>query len=114
MEQALLDHRSLQGAGAAPSLTGHEQHVQATFALSLKQLRPDKPTDALALAALARAACLAPGEPFPRDLLLATLGEETESEGEIAQRADALRRLIGLGLLEKAEDGALRMHRLLS
>ena len=114
VEKALLEHRSLQGAGAAPSLTGHEQHVKATFEVSLKRLRPDDQVDALALAALARAARLAPGEAFPRELLLATLGKETEDEEEIAQRSDALRRLVGLGLLERAEEGALRMHRLLS
>ena len=112
----LLTHRSLQGASAGPSPTNHEQNVRATIALSYDRLDPQNPTDALATAALARAACLAPGEPFPRDLLLATLGagdDEDADETSAAQRADALRRLIGLGLVEVAEDGALRVHRLI-
>jgi len=73
LRAVLLDHRSLQGAGSAPSLTNHELNVQATFALSYQRLDPADPIDALAIAALARAAQLAPGEPFPRELLLATL-----------------------------------------
>jgi len=114
IQKQLLAHRSLQGAGAAPSLTKHEQNVRATVALSYDRLDPANPVDALAIAALARAAHLAPGEPFPRDLLLAMLGDATDDEDIAAQRADALRRLIALGLLEVAEDGALRVHRLIS
>jgi tetratricopeptide (TPR) repeat protein len=110
----LLGHRSLQGKGAAPSLTNHEQNVHATFALSYQRLDPSDPTDTLAIAALARAACLAPGERFPRELLLATLGEDIDDEDVATQRADALRRLGALGLLEVAATGMLRIHRLIA
>jgi Tetratricopeptide repeat len=118
LRKQLLDHRSLQGAGAPVSLTGHELNVRATFELSYRRLNTADPVDVWAIAALARAACLAPGEPFPRDLLLATLaGDEdrgaADGEEAVAPRADALRRLVALGLLEVAEGGALRIHRLI-
>ncbi len=63
----LLAHRSLDpGPG--------ERGVAASFALSFDRLRPaENARDAAALALLARAACFAPGEPLPVDLLLATL-----------------------------------------
>ena len=63
----LLAHRSLDpGPG--------ECGVAASFALSFDRLRPaENARDAAALALLARAACFAPGEPLPVDLLLATL-----------------------------------------
>ena len=44
-----------------------------TFALSYDRLDPADPTDASALALLARAAHFAPGQPIPWDLLLATI-----------------------------------------
>lgn len=113
LHKQLLDHRSMQGAGESVSHTDHDLSVRTTFALSYERLNKDIPTDALAIAALARAACLASGEPFPRELL-ATLGEATEDEKEAAQQADALRRLVALGLLEGAADGTLRIHRLIS
>src|SRR5262249_43652946 len=73
----LLDHRSLQGPGGARSATDRTDGVRAAFALSFARLDPANPIDALAIAALARAARLAPGEPFSRDLLLTTLGDAT-------------------------------------
>jgi Tfp pilus assembly protein PilF len=113
LQQQLLEHRSLRGAGSAPSLTNHEQNVQATFALSYQRLDAANPVDRLAIAALARAAQLAPGEPFPRELLLATLGDDADEDSAV-QRADALLRLVALGLLEDAQGGALRIHRLIA
>jgi tetratricopeptide (TPR) repeat protein len=110
----LLAHRSMQGASAGPSLIGHELNVRATFALSYERLDAADSVDALAIMALARAAHLAPGEPFPRELLLATLGDEIEDEEIAAQRGDALGRLVVLGLLELAEGSALRIHRLIA
>ena len=68
----LLEHRSLTIEGA--SLTGHEQHVARTFALSYDQLRPADAVDAMALVTLARAAWFAPGETIPRELLQASAG----------------------------------------
>jgi tetratricopeptide (TPR) repeat protein len=63
--------------------------------------------DRVAIALLARMACMAPGEPVPRDLLARTL-EDVEPR----LRADGLRRLGAVGLLEEGV-GWLRLHRLL-
>lgn len=114
LKQALLNHRSLQGAGTAPSPTDHERDVHATFDLSFQRLNPNEPVDALAITALACATHLVPGEPFPYRLLLMTLGEDTEDETIAASRADAIHRLMSLGLIERAEEGHLRIHRLIS
>ena len=114
LQRELLAHGSMAGAGSAPSPTLHEQSIRATFQLSFMRLDPAAPLDALALAALARAAQLAPGEPFPRELLHATLGEPTDDEAITRLRANALDRLIALGLLEVADNAVLRMHQLIS
>ena len=89
---------------------GHKLHVARTFALSYKQLNPEQETDAPALALLARAACLAPGEPIPRALLLATLGDDLDRY----RAADAVRRLTALGLLDVEASQALLLHRLVA
>ncbi len=65
-----LAHPSLEGDGTDYSPTAHDQHVGRTFALSWRRLDEQDETDRLAVALLARAACLAPGEPIPRALLL--------------------------------------------
>jgi tetratricopeptide (TPR) repeat protein len=120
LRAVLLDHRSMKGAGSAPSLTNHELNVRATFALSYQRLDAADPVDTLAIALLARAAQLAPGEPFPRELLLATLAVDADDEADAddedaaVRRADALLRLVALGLLEDAQGGALRIHRLIA
>ena len=134
----LLAHRSLDpGPG--------ERGVAASFALSFDRLRPAADaTDALALALLARAACFAPGEPLPVELLLATL-EAADDEPTTDDRPptdeppdaappatpsspgpwplepgpfpeDALERLLELGLLEDVDDSGdrVRLHRLLA
>jgi tetratricopeptide (TPR) repeat protein len=113
-DQTLLDHPSLQGRGAFLSPTDHELHVARTFALSYDRLDGANPTDALALAILARVAHFAPGEPIPRALLLETL-DLGEGDLEAALQAeDALARLVELGLLEGEAEGGLRLHRLLA
>ncbi|MFV9507852.1 MAG: NB-ARC domain-containing protein, partial [Oscillochloridaceae bacterium umkhey_bin13] len=66
-----IEHRALQGEGVAPSLTRHEQHLGRTFALSIEQLDPQLPADALARAMLGTVGWVAPGEPFDGDLLAA-------------------------------------------
>jgi tetratricopeptide (TPR) repeat protein len=106
---ALLQHRSLRLAGISP--TGHDHDVGRTFAVSYERLDPSNTIDALALALLARVAYFAPGEPIPCDLLLATVELVGDDAALVVE--DALVRLIELGLLEWAEDGALRLHRLL-
>lgn len=109
----LLEHPALTGKGAEYSPTAHEHNVARTFALSYDRLNPDDAMDALARRALARAACLAPGELIPRSLLALTLelGDDKESTLQVE---DALLRLTDMGLLEAEDDGALRLHRLLA
>ena len=107
----LLQHSSLTAGGASPA--GHKQHVGRTFALSWQRLDGAEAVDALAMRALARLACFAPGEPVPRWLLLASL-EIGEDEAAQMQAADALQRLSDLGLGQAESDGALVLHRLLA
>ncbi len=104
----LLAHPSLEGQDLTVSPTNHLLHVGRTFALSYDQLDDSRPTDALARQLLARAACLAPGEPIPRDLLKATVPEGVGAR----QFSQVLRRLIAIGLLEELSNGVLRLHRL--
>ncbi len=108
----LLDHRSLVAGGLSP--TAHVQHVGRTFALSYERLLPEDVTDALALRLLARAAYFAAGEPIPRKLLAATLGEAAGDDEALLSVEDALLRLVELGLLEEQAAGALQLHRLLA
>jgi hypothetical protein len=112
----LLAHRSLQGGTLTRELspTGHEQHVARTFALSYDRLDPADPKDVSALALLARAAHFAPGQPIPRDLLLATITGAAEGSDAAFQAQDALWRLLELGLLEPEATGTVRLHRLLA
>jgi tetratricopeptide (TPR) repeat protein len=108
LRQGGLEHPSLQGRAVGISPTGHADHVGRTFALSFERLDPRDETDALALALLARAAHLAPGEPIPRELLVGM------ASGEGLLPEDALARLTALGLLDQNESGALVMHRLVA
>jgi tetratricopeptide (TPR) repeat protein len=106
LRKKLLDHRSLNP---------EERGVRATFAMSYEQLQPDQEIDALAIAALARAACFAANEPIPQALLEYSLGEvDPEDEDQALLRADAIKRLLQLGLVEQAGDGAVRIHRLIA
>jgi tetratricopeptide (TPR) repeat protein len=112
----LLQHPSLQGQGSARySATSHVQHVAQTFAVSYEQLKTDDPMDEMALALLARAAYFAPGEPIPYDLLVHTL-EHTDEDDLLQelQQADALERLVSLGLVEPQGERSLRLHRLVA
>jgi tetratricopeptide (TPR) repeat protein len=106
----ILKHPSLQGKHDADlSLTDHERHVGRTFLVSYQHLDSKNATDALALQVLARAACLAPGEPIPLDLLLATAGLDAEApEGQAASQ-----RLIDLGFLANEADDTVQLHRLI-
>jgi tetratricopeptide (TPR) repeat protein/transcriptional regulator with XRE-family HTH domain len=102
-------HASLLGKGleSIPNPTHHAQSVAQTFAVCLERLDRRDEVDQLAIAVLARMACMAPGEPVPRDLLAKTL-EDVDPR----PRADGLRRLGAIGLVEEG-DGWLRLHRLL-
>jgi tetratricopeptide (TPR) repeat protein len=108
-----LDHPSLVESGETLP-TAHARHVGRTFALSYERLDSQEPTDTLALDLLARAAYFAPGEIIPRALLLATLDLPEDDDAVERQAADALARLIGLGLLDEEKTGALLVHRLLA
>lgn len=100
--------------------TAHELHVARTFALSYERLNPENPTDAVALALLARSAYFAPGVPIPRALLLATLTPpDPEEPAEIQNQKskiaeDALARLVALGLLDLEGNARPVLHRLLA
>jgi tetratricopeptide (TPR) repeat protein/transcriptional regulator with XRE-family HTH domain len=113
-ERRLLEHASLLGRNlidpTAP--TRHVLGVAQSFALSYQQLNAADRVDRTALALLARAAWLAPGEPVSRELLLRTLEQTDELEDRLL-RADAVVRLLELGLLE-ASGESLRLHRLLA
>lgn len=101
-----LSHPSFAATKGSP--TGHVQHLARTFALSYDRLHPINPRDNLARKVLARAAHFAPGELIPRALLAATA--PTANTRLIAE---ALDRLIELGLLEMTgEEEDIRLHRL--
>ena len=100
---------------AHPSLAPEEGGVARAFALSLARLEPTaRPADAAAVALLARAAALAPGEPLAGELLLATYPTDPPTRAD-----DGLERLLELGLLEAIGGAAgggeqYRLHRLLA
>jgi tetratricopeptide (TPR) repeat protein len=104
----VVQHASLLGAALedSPSPTRHLQGVAQTFALCLGRLDSQREVDRVAIALLARMACMAPGAPVPRELLARTLDDVDPQ-----LRADGLRRLGAVGLIEEGE-GWLRMHRL--
>jgi tetratricopeptide (TPR) repeat protein len=109
----LLGHRSLQNVkGISP--TDHEMDVGRTFALSYEQLDSADPVDELALALLAHASCLAPGETIPHDLLLLSVGLANKDREAKLRAEDAISRLVDLGLLRAEESGSLTLHRLLA
>jgi tetratricopeptide (TPR) repeat protein len=112
-DQRLLDHDALKGIDVTPSSTNHDLHVARTFALSYKRLDVTDTGDTLALRLLARAACLAPGEPIPRDLLLATLEIAEDDRATQRQAEKSVQRVVALGLLDAETSGALVLHRLL-
>jgi tetratricopeptide (TPR) repeat protein len=109
----LLTHASLIGRGIEGMPTDRQPHVARAFALSFERLDACDPIDDLARQFLARAACFAPGEPFGRNWLEATITREGDEEEQQHTRTDAVERLLGLGLLEPVAEKALRLHRLL-
>jgi tetratricopeptide (TPR) repeat protein/transcriptional regulator with XRE-family HTH domain len=105
----VIEHASLLGRGleGTPNPTRHVQSVAHTFALCLGRLDREREVDRVAIALLARMAWMAPGEPVPRDVLAKTL-----KDVDPMLRADGIRRLAAVGLVEEGE-GWLRLHRLL-
>lgn len=114
----LLQHPSLQGWRGNYSPTAHETHVALTLSFSANRLNLDDPIDALAQLLLARAACFAPNEPVPNHLLRATVSyAPSPNASSLAPLpvADALSRLLALGLIQESQDRAfVRLHRLLA
>jgi tetratricopeptide (TPR) repeat protein len=108
-ETSLLQHPSLQSGGISP--TGHIQNISRTIALSYNRLDLADPIDKLALALLAHAVCLAPGEPIPYNLLRLTLNLGQEQPNTMQAKA-AVARLAELGLLRPEVNNAVRLHRL--
>jgi tetratricopeptide (TPR) repeat protein len=114
-DAALIEHHSLQTGGVSP--TGHEQNVSRTIALSFNRLDRADPSDNLALALLARAACLAPGEPIPYPLLLLTLNTADAATPHSTLHTPysaegAVNRLAELGLLRSTTPDVVQLHRL--
>jgi tetratricopeptide (TPR) repeat protein len=109
-----LKHPSLTGRGIQYSPTEHELNVARTFALSHEKLDAANEVDAIALALLTRAACFAPGEPVPRELLFDTLSfDKNDLEASLLVE-DGLVRLQDLGLAMLTENGSLWLHRLVA
>ncbi|NCC30646.1 MAG: tetratricopeptide repeat protein [Chloroflexia bacterium] len=111
-----VSHPSLTGRGPHgrpfPTPTGHLNHLEQTFALSLNRLDRNTSRDAVAYHLLLRAAWFAPGEPIPVALLSATLADQPDQ----AIIGSALRRLLDTGLLFASNAvGAdtIRLHRLI-
>ncbi|MDM8521281.1 tetratricopeptide repeat protein [Anaerolineales bacterium HSG6] len=114
-------------------LTEHDTYIARALVLSYEQLGSSDPTDLLAQLILVRAAFFAPNTAIPRDLLLATLHRgtsrqsrqdiwgklrgflgsnkaKTETADLLLRAKDALARLVMMGLLGLATDGALYLH----
>jgi len=93
-----------------------EQGLRTTFHLSFQRLAPEKAVDALALKALIHAAFFAPNEPIPQPLLIQAFAQTTDPSDLIQakRQVDAIKRLLELGFVEQAGDGAVRIHRLIA
>lgn len=109
--KTVLDHPSLQSGEGSLSLTGQELHVARTISQSYGKLHPAQANDELAHALLIRAAHLTPATPIPRAILAATTSTWNQTH---FQFADALSRLVNLGLLTEGIDGTVKLHRLVA
>lgn len=122
-------HPQLNHLAEQYSETHHDFYVMRALAMSLDQFDGEDPTDVIAQNLLTRAAFFAPGVPIPKELLLGTLKYDAEqpdtkqrilgrlkgflgtNSPDLMPRAqDALAKLVMLGLLETATDGALYLH----
>ncbi|TAK20411.1 MAG: tetratricopeptide repeat protein [Chloroflexota bacterium] len=108
----MMEHPALARSGKTP--TGREAHVWRTFALGFDRLNSADQIDVDAKALLARAACLAPGELIPRELLVVSLVGEGPDAVDRSRAEDAARRLVDLGQMEGGGGGGFRLHRLLA
>jgi tetratricopeptide (TPR) repeat protein len=106
-----LDHPSLQGLGTTDTPTEQEPNVARAFAQSVASLNAADTIDVMALKLLARAACLAPGEPFPRVVLMSSV--RSLGPFDILRVESGIQRLQSLGLVEARNRNQLRLHRLI-
>lgn len=113
-DQQLLGHDALRGVDVTEAPTWHDLHVARTFALCLSRLDASNSPDELACTLLERASFLAPGETIPWRLLLAMANVRSGNQTDERQVERAIRRLLSLGLVTRAEEGGMRLHRLLA
>lgn len=106
----LLDHTSLHWKTLLPA--DYVPDIVRTFALSYDQLCAEEAIDVMAQRLLASIACFAPGEGVPWSLLVSSVAGDDDEEIELA--ADALNRLLALGLVEEVDQEAIRIHRLIA
>jgi len=111
-QQPVLKNAALVDFVQDPSPTGHVQSVAATFETSYRKLDPKDETELLAIRLFHLAAHFAPVS-VRRDLLLTSGGLDPEEADEQRLGADALGRLVRLGLVQEEERGRLLLHRLL-
>ncbi len=104
---------SLQVEGRTIS-TGHIKSLKQTFHIAFERLKTNDEVDVLARKLLARAVYFAPNVPSPDYILHLSVIEDANNIASMELMIeDALDRLITLGLLERFEDGVLRLHRLI-
>lgn len=92
------------------SPTNHSHDVDRTFALSYERIEQHHPQDAIALILAQRIAYLGPGEPIGSELVQHILPEVLGA----FDVENVTQRLLELGLIERAADQSVRMHRLQS
>lgn len=119
LQTELLKHPSFTDQKNEISPTGHTLGLSRTFSLSYQNLLPTDEVDQLAQRMLQYAACFAPGEPIPIDILYKTLADgvaslSPEKESKILLLEDARHRLLKLGLIESHTPNSVRLHRLIA
>jgi tetratricopeptide (TPR) repeat protein len=117
LQQYLIDHPGFEGEEASGDVVQDRQAlgVKASFRISFQHLEREKPVDALAIMALARASYFAPTVPIPEQLLRDSFAQrETTDISQAIKQADAIKRLLEVGFVEAAETGGVRMHRLIA
>jgi tetratricopeptide (TPR) repeat protein len=110
--QPILSNPSLVDFVKDPSPTRHIQNVGATFEMSYRKLANDDRIDALAMKLFHMAGRFAPTS-ISRELLGMASGLDTEKVEDKRLEADAINRLVSVGLIKEEEDGRVLMHRLL-
>jgi len=110
--QPVLENEALVDFVDDPSPTRHIQNIAATFEVSYKKLKKKKKIDKLAAKLFHMAGHFAPTS-ISRELLGTTVELDAGDSKDRRAMADALNRLISLGLVREEKGGRLLMHRLL-